>query len=197
MIHTFGDSHSYSGFNKINLNTTKILCHHLGPRLMHSVGKYGLDLLNIGKPDYNVKSGDIVIFCFGEIDCRCHINNYNNYEQVIDNIVSKYIDIINKNNNLINNIKIFIFSVTPAVKKECVEENKTYPYKGTNEERKSYVMYMNKKLKEACNIYNYVFLDVYDKYCDCDGYLNKQLSDNNVHILNPCHIQDFLITHLS
>jgi len=39
-----------------------------------------------------------------------------------------------------------------------------------------------------CNKYNYIFIDVYDKY-QLDGYLNSEFSDkDNIHINNPIHI---------
>ncbi len=47
---------------------------------------------------------------------------------------------------------------------------------------KKYVLYFNKKLKEYCINYNYIFFDIHDKYIDNDGFLRKDLSDNIVHI---------------
>jgi hypothetical protein len=45
--------------------------HHLGVVLCYSIGIGGLNRINI--KNFNVEDRDIVIFSFGEIDCRCHI----------------------------------------------------------------------------------------------------------------------------
>ena len=90
-LHTFGDSHSCNGWNGLyNFN------HHLGPVLCYSIGKDGLNRLNITK--FNVKNNDIIVFCFGEIDCRCHVHKHiseqKSYELIIDEIVNNYFNTI-------------------------------------------------------------------------------------------------------
>ena len=70
------------------------------------------------------------------------------------------------------------------------------PFLGTDEERKSYVLYFNKILKEKCIENNFIFFDIYDKYLDINGFLRKDLSDDNVHIKNGKYITDFIIEHL-
>ena len=73
-IHTFGDSHSYSGWERIK--NIKINIHHLGPILAYSFGRDGLSRNNIANSCFNVNENDIVIFCFGEIDCRGHVHKH-------------------------------------------------------------------------------------------------------------------------
>ena len=185
-IHTFGDSHSFNGWSGVKT-------HHLGPKLCYNFGKKMLDVCNISK--FNIKNGDTLIFCFGEIDCRCHIHKHINktisYQVVIDNIVDGYFIAIKKNINNIklknNNIKlknICVYNVVPPIQKNNTKENPEYPYLGNDEERKEYVLYFNKKLKEKCDECNYIFFDIYDKYTDDNGFLRKDLSDGNVHIGN-------------
>jgi hypothetical protein len=48
------------------------------------------------------------------------------------------------------------------------------------------------KLKEKCFEYNYIFFDIYNKYTDKDGFLNKELSDGCVHISDGKYINDFI-----
>ena len=84
-----------------------------------------------------------------------------------------------------------IFNVPPTARKELIDENLYYPHEGTNEERKTVTLYMNAKLKEYCEKYNYIFFDVYDKYCDKDGLLNPELSQD-IHIKNNIHMAEFL-----
>lgn len=140
--------------------------------------------------NFNINDGDTIIFSLGEIDCRCHIQKYITdmvkYETIIDNIIYNYFEAI-KLNLTIANIKlknICIFNIVPPVQKDTVVENSDYPFLGTDEERKTYVLYFNKKLKEKCIENNFIFFDIYDNYCDKNGYLIKDLSDGHVHIIN-------------
>uniref|UniRef100_A0A6C0JP95 SGNH hydrolase-type esterase domain-containing protein n=1 Tax=viral metagenome TaxID=1070528 RepID=A0A6C0JP95_9ZZZZ len=187
-IHTIGDSHSFNGWNGI-------INHHLGPVLCYSFGMEKLNRCDIR--NYNIKDGDTLIFCLGEIDCRCHIHKHINskisYENIINNIVYNYFEAIKLNivtSNL--KLKICVYNVVPPIQKYNTHENVEYPYIGTDEERQLYVLYFNKILKEKCNENNYIFFDVYDKYIDEKGFLKKDLSDNNVHIKNGIHITNFI-----
>ena len=145
-----------------------------------------LDRIDISK--FNINDGDTIVFSLGEIDCRCHIHKHITdvltYETIIDNIIYNYFEAINL--NLTNaNIKlknICIFNIVPPVQKDNAFGNPDYPFLGTDEERKTYVLYFNKKLKYECIKNNYIFFDIYDNYCDENGYLIKDLSDGGVHI---------------
>jgi hypothetical protein len=190
-IHTFGDSHSRFGYEGI----PNVQIHHIGARLCYSIGRDGINI-NHG---YNVQEGDTVIFCFGEIDCRCHIQKYitreNDYTKIIDTIINNYFSRIKMAVDVFANLKTVVYNVVPPVQKYNTEENKDYPYLGTDEERKMYVTYFNEKLKQKCAEYNYLFFNVYDKYIDENGFLNKQLSDNNVHIRDGIYIKEFIETN--
>lgn len=189
-IHTIGDSHCYHGWSNI-------ISHYLGALLCYSFGKEKLNRIDIR--NYNIKDGDTIIFCLGEIDCRCHIHKHITdkitYENIIDNIINDYIDAIELNIN-VSQIKlknICIYNVIPPVYKNNTPNNFEFPYLGTDNERKEYILYFNKKLKEKCNEKNYIFFDIYDKYVDEYGFLNKQLSDEIVHIRDGSYINDFII----
>jgi hypothetical protein len=187
VVHTFGDSHSYNGWGDI----TDVKTHHLGPKLCFSIGRDGINI----KDNYNVKNGDTVIFCFGEIDCRCHIHKHItqgfNYKQVIDSIVNNYFIQIQKAVHTFDKVKTVIYNVVPPVQRHNTSENSAYPYLGTDEERKSYVLYFNEKLKQKCIEYKFIFFDVYNKYIDSNGFLSKSLSDGNVHIRDGMYIAEF------
>ena len=186
MIHTIGDSHCYAGWSDK-------ICHHLGAVLCYSFGKEKLDRCDIR--NFNIKDGDTVVFCFGEIDCRCHIHKHikdKTYKEIIDNIVNDYFDAIELNVIVSKlTLNICVYNVVPPVKKDNVTENAAYPYLGTDEERKDYSLFFNEKLKEKCFQKGYVFFDVYDKYTDENGFLKKELSDGNVHISNGHYISEF------
>jgi hypothetical protein len=198
-IYTFGDSHAVSGWKELyDILNDYLLLYGIGPRLCYSFGRDGLDLLNIREA--NVQNDDIVIFCFGEIDLRCNIQKYitkeNTYDKIIDTMVEKYFVAIEKNVKQFEHLNICIYNVVPTVQKYNTFEYPNHPFMGTDEERKIYVKYFNSKCKEYCNKYGYTFFDVYHKYCDRNGYLNKEYSDDNVHIEKSIFIVYFLYNYL-
>ena len=191
-IHTIGDSHSYNGW-------TGIINHHLGPVLCYSFGKEKLNRCDIR--NCNIKDGDSIIFCLGEIDCRCHvykhINDVITYQTIIDNIVDNYFEAIELNvtTSQIKLKNICVYNVVPPIQRHNTPENSEYPYLGSDDERKQYTLYFNKKLKEKCNEKQYVFFDIYDKYIDENGFLRKDLSDGSVHIRDGIYISQFINEH--
>ena len=189
-IHTIGDSHSLNGWNEI------IQKHYLDGLLCYSFGKEKLNRCDIR--NFNIKDGDTIIFCLGEIDCRCHIHKHitetTGYQDIINNIVDNYFEAIELNVS-ISQIKlknICVYNVVPPIQKYNTSENPQYPYLGTDEERKKYTLYFNKKLKEKCIENKYIFFDIYNNYTDENGYLKKNLSDGNVHIRNGIYITNFI-----
>ena len=188
-IHTIGDSHSYFGWNGV-------INHHLGPVLCYSFGKEKLNRCDIRK--FDIKDGDTIIFCFGEIDCRCHIYKHIidtiTYQNIINNIVDNYFEAIEINVS-ISQIKlknVCVYNVIPPIQKHNTWENLKYPFLGSDEERKEYVLYFNEKIKQKCIEKKYIFFDIYDKYTDENGFLRKDLSDKHVHISNGIYITNFI-----
>ena len=192
-IHTFGDSHSRAAFERIkNINI-----HYLGPILCHSFGRDGLNCLNLKK--HNVSNGDCVVFCFGEIDCRCHIYKHLNeksYDQQISYIVNKYFEAINENIKQFKNIKTFVYNIVPPLKNQEKNQDIHFPILGTGQQRKEFVCFFNESLKQKCKENGYIFLNVYEKYCDEEGFLKEDLSDGHAHIKNPIYIEEFLKNNL-
>ena len=191
-IHTFGDSHAdgiISHWGYINIPNVTIITHHLPGKLMYTFGRLGTQLLNI--KNYDVNENDIVIFCFGEIDCRNHIykhiTNANTYESIIDDLVGSYFNAINENVKLLKKINVCVYNVIPPSRSFDVDKNHPYPFLGSDEDRKTYTLYMNKKIKELCSINNYYYFDVYEDSCDEYGFLNKKKSDGNVHLRDTMH----------
>ena len=82
--------------------------------------------------------------------------------------------------------------MVPPIQRWNTWENPEFPYLGTDEERKQYVLYFNKKLKEICIEKKYIFFDIYNNYTDENGFLRKDLSDGNVHIANEIYINKFI-----
>ena len=192
MIHTIGDSHGCNGW------PLTIKQNFIVGLLCYSFGKEKLNRIDIR--NYNIKDGDSIIFCLGEIDCRCHIHKHISanlsYEDIINNIIENYFEAIKLNID-VSNIKlknICVYNIIPPIDKDKFKyHNPSYPHLGNNDERKMYILYFNKKLKEKCTEYNYIFFDIYDYYVDENGFLNNDLSDQNVHIKNGIYIDKFIV----
>tara|TARA_Y100000389_G_scaffold178389_1_gene191550 strand:+ start:281 stop:871 length:591 start_codon:yes stop_codon:yes gene_type:complete len=173
----------------IRLPNVNIITHHFYGKLMYSFGKLSLNVCNI--KNYNVKDNDIVIFCFGEIDCRNHVHKHisqtTNYKSVIDLLTINYFNAINDNINQYTKLHVCVYNIIPPTKKFYCDPSHPYPFLGTDEERKLYYTYMNQKLKELCAENNFLFFDIYNDSCDKDGFLKKEFSDGNVHLRNTSH----------
>lgn len=187
VIRTFGDSRATKGWNDI----PDVITYTIGPKLCFSIGRDGIDIKKFG-----ANNGDTVIFCFGEIDCRCHIYKHitetNSYKQIIDGIVDNYFAKIKTAVDGFDNLKTCVYNVVPPVQSFNTLSNLEYPLIGLDDQRKAYVLYFNEKLQQKCVEYNFLFFNIYDKYVDDNGYLNKSLSDDNVHIRDGVYIREFI-----
>lgn len=199
-IHTIGDSHSYAGWQDIRRDDMQIWIHHLGAVTCSSFGIKKFELYNI--QEANIKEGEVVCFVFGEIDCRTHLHKHiEMYQLLIDRIIENYFSAIKLNVDQYKNLTVLVQSVTPPARKDTyltdhireIEIQYGTPTLGEDSERKIFAQYMNEKIKEYCEIYNYSYLNTYDKYCDAEGYLNPELSDGNVHIKDTKKLEDEII----
>ncbi len=191
-IHTIGDSHSMYGWR----NIPGVVVHHIGPKLCYSIGRDGLTL----DDSYGLEAGDIVVFSFGEIDCRCHIHKHvgegKSYQTIIDDIVVAYIGRVCALALSMPTVRFCIYNVVPAVERSTTSENREYPFLGTDDERKAYTQYFNARLGAECVANNLTFIDVYDAYSNGRGFLNRAYSDGHVHINNPLFITTFIYNNL-
>jgi hypothetical protein len=87
---------------------------------------------------------------------------------------------------------VCVYNVVPPVQKYNSCEDPIFPFLGTDEERKQYVLYFNEKLKEKCIERGYIFFDIYNNYIDENGFLRKDLSDGKVHIGDGVYINNFI-----
>jgi len=165
---------------------------------MYTFGRQSIDLLNI--KNYGVKENNVVIFCFGEIDCRNHVHkhitNNNSYKNVIDELVNSYFNAIKNNVSQYNNIKTCVYNVIPPTKWLYCSPDHPFPFLGTDTERQTYYTYMNEKLKELCKQHNFFYFDIYYESCDDEGFLKKEFSDGNVHLRNTTHSTEIIKKYL-
>jgi hypothetical protein len=205
-IHTFGDSHSSHGW--VHLAESKavpveVVVHHLGPKLMYTFGKEKQGLLNL--KNYEIQDGDAVVFCFGEIDCRCHVSKFDKdpggYFEVIDKLVHEYIIAVEEIVGQLapRRIKTCIYNVVPTVEvgKSQKFNNPDFPLLGTDEQRKLYVSTMNQLLKVACDSRGITFIDIFEHYVDSQGFMSPfPIGDGTVHIREAAPLADFLNKHV-
>lgn len=195
-IHTIGDSHCQFGWPK----KKEIITHRIGPTLCYSFGQDPIGRCPI--KSMGIQDGDIVIFCLGEIDCRCHIHKYVEsgmyYVHIIEQLVEAYFKAISfiVDYSGISLKHVGVYNVVPPVVKGTVPENPDYPYLGSNEDRLLYTKFFNYKCQVKCAEYGYFFFNVYEKYSDINGFLNKELSDGNVHIQNGKYIEEFITKNI-
>ena len=197
-IITIGDSHSYSGWNKINIPGVVIINKYLGPKLMYSFGKEKWIIINDA---LRILEGDIVVFCFGEIDARFHVHKYkeNGTENVIKSLVKNYFKAIELNVKNLSGVKICIYFIPPALKEGEIGEDgrdPDYPYLGTDEERRQYVSSFNEKLSYGCKNRGYIFIDLHSEYCDQNGFLRRDMSDEGPHIKDISPLTKFILERL-
>lgn len=194
MIHVIGDSHAsdiYSGWK----DCSNVKSHYLDSTLCYNIGMEGLKRLDIRK--LPIGNEDILIFCYGEIDCRCHIKKHItskvSYQKIIDVIIYRYFKVIKLNIKLSRlNLKVCVYNLPPPIRNDDSSERIV----GTDEERKGYYLYFNRMLKIYCKKYKYLYFDVYDKYCDDEGFLKKELSDGRCHIYDGKYLQEFIDKNL-
>lgn len=163
--------------------STIVTCYNLSPMSMYEASLLSKDFFSFAN-----QSG-LWIFCFGEIDVRCLIHNQiheknRKEEEVINSLVDSFID------------KVFsihqesaIMSVVPPIRfyggdYDSKIEHKSFPFKGSDEDRARYTRAMNQRLQEKCKEKNFTFINVYEEYKDQDGFLMREYSDGAVHILN-------------
>ena len=183
-IHTFGESHAgwHGGWRDV-----KVFDHHINfatftpATLMNTFGR---DKLTVVGPDVN--PGDIVVFCYGETDCRMHYWSRDaDYKEDIERNVRAYCEAI-KTNVENKDVITFLFNIVPTYKP--LHPNA----RGTNIQILKYTKYMNEQLAIHAEEFGFRFLDVYGKYSDEHGWMIPELCDKICHITEPKYISEFL-----
>ena len=106
-------------------------------------------------------------------------------------MVEGYLKTVSKSKETHKNI--WIYNVVPPPRKTVAVESPSFPFLGSDDERLSYVKYMNELLRKS----EFTFVDVYDKYADRDGFLKMELSDGHVHIEDEKPLLEWVNLHRS
>jgi len=193
-VHTVGDSHSRFGWQSMRVPGVQIHVHHIGPKLMHSFGRDGPPMLGGALRD--VAAGSVVCFCFGEIDCRCHVHKQvEGQGRALDDVTSALVDAYMR--AIAQTVDgqawaVWVYNVVPASRRDSTPNNAEYPFLGTDAQRVAYTRAVNAHLRSACAERGHTFVDVHDAYADADGLLVKGLSDGCVHIADVRYLVPFV-----
>jgi hypothetical protein len=130
---------------------------------------------------------DLIVFCFGEIDVRCHIHKFKDQgiQNIVDDLVTHYFLAVQEAMNHFPETKVGIYFVPPATKKENIVDNPDFPWLGEDSERLNYTRTLNKTLGERCEEEGYLFIDLTEWYEDDEGFLRLDMAEKD----GP-HIQD-------
>jgi hypothetical protein len=172
-IYPVGDSHAWHGWLKI----PEAEPYTVGPMTVHHFGTQKPILTE------KIPMDAIVVFCWGEIDCRCHIFKHPPFLDTINTLVKNYQDAIRLNVIGRDPSNIWVYNIVPPPRKEqAYSENPNYPFLGSNEERLFFVNRMNDGIRKFCFMEGYKFVNTYAGYCDDFGFMIMEKSDGHVHI---------------
>ena len=182
LIHVIGDSHA-----DVFRGSMPFLAHHLGAATAYNLKKKNSTMKSnekLFKIVDKVGKKDIVMLCFGEIDCRIHIyyqhkksNEKYTVSELIDRTISNYGDVMAQLKE--RGVNFFVYCVSQATK---VGNEYNYPFYGTPEIRSQITRTFNERLKVFCEKNGHKFIDIYDKVADDDGFMLKEHAGDEVHL---------------
>lgn len=188
-IVALGDSHVGNFSDICNILT-------FGPETLYRIGNGSIK----SHIEYFTQNKQLIkdylwIYCFGEIDVRCHIHKqvtvYNrDIDEIISTLVDKYFDFI-----LSTNANIAVCGVVPTAKITGQEHklmdtiNSKYPFVGSDYDRKIYTQKLNGYIMHKCLKENKIYIDMYADY-HMDGFLNPDLAGDLIHVSNKKYIAD-------
>lgn len=207
MIYIYGDSHAHFSFNNLNLPYNDLWKASI---TMYRIGRDN-QIINFRnnkiikfRNNKILQINDIIIFVYGEVDCRCHIQRQidmgRNEDDIINELVTNYMRTI-KNNITVANVNIIIVGVIPPTKQTDYEGHHgpimhEFPFVGSDESRVRYTNKVNKLLEELANDNKYIYFNPYSYYTRDDGTLKHELSDLNVHLGdNSQFLKSFMDLH--
>lgn len=186
-----GDSHVGNFSNICNILT-------FGPETLYRIGNGSIvDHITHFRNTGDLSSDYLWIYCFGEIDVRCHIHKQvityqRDINEIVNTLVDRYFNFI-----LPTNQHIAVCGVVPPAKIHNKENrlqdtiNSKYPFIGPDNDRKEYTIKLNKCLVDTCQKNNIPYIDMYTDY-HIDGYLNEQLAGDLIHISHKQYVENKL-----
>jgi hypothetical protein len=182
LIHVVGDSHvvPFRG-------SMPFLAHHLGAATAYNLNKKNSTTRSYEKLFQvieKVAKRDIVMLCFGEIDCRIHIYYQHKKSsgkyligELIERTISNYGEVMAQLKE--RGVNFCVYCVSPAT---MVGNEYKYPFYGSPEIRSQIDMTFNERLRIFCERNGYKFIDIYDKVTDKDGLMLKEYASDDIHL---------------
>lgn len=183
MIYIYGDSHANNCFRNFSL---PFIDKHCVSITMFRIGRDNV-IINFDNREHDNDS--IIVMCYGEVDCRCHIqrqiNIGNKEDEIIENLVTNYFKTIKENVKRCK--KIIIVGVIPPINQTEYENlngpiTHEFPFVGSDEDRVRYTLKLNRFLEQKSIENDYLYFNPYDYYTRTDGTLKYEYSDKNVHL---------------
>ncbi|MEW6245957.1 MAG: SGNH/GDSL hydrolase family protein [Nitrospirota bacterium] len=182
LVHVIGDSHVLA-FKR----QPSFLVYHVGPATAYKLGQDHsttqgrqrvLRILN------RVKSGDIALLSFGEIDCRIHI--YYQYKKHDERIpLSQWIDrtIVSYGAFLLDVAKrgcrLCVYGIPPAGRQP---NRYGYPYYAAPDLRVGIFREFNERLKAFCAAQSIPYIDIFVAASDGEGFISEEFASDEVHL---------------
>lgn len=189
MIHVIGDSHVMVFSGKEYVPDTvddrgflpPFTTYRLGPFTAYNIAnKRSLIETVITQ---NVKAGDSVMFCFGEIDCRAHLIRQSEIQQrpledVVRECVARYSALFDVQDKY--GVRTLIWNV-PASSREDVASGEFSTY-GTCEQRNRVTRIFNTMLGEVCEERHLPFVSIFESLVDEDDLTNSEYYADAIHL---------------
>ena len=172
-IHCIGDSH-------VNFFCVSPFIHHwLGPLLAYNLSNK-LDKVD----ELKIPLGSKILMCFGEIDCRFHIQKQiilqnKSQEELVKECVLRYIDALLKISQKGYDVGAFgpvASSPFPA------SDHKDFPRIGTCIERNEITKIFNEELSKECKNVGLKFVSIFSLLLNEDGTSKKEFYADEVHL---------------
>lgn len=199
IFYVIGDSHT------LNFLHEAFIIYHIGPatayklNFANSTTRSREKVIKILDKIYKNKHIN-VIFVFGEIDVRIHINKIvhqrnKTLESVVIETVKSYMQFLNYIKEKYPKINIYVFNVLPQGEEENIYK---YPFYASLKKRSVIAININKYLKDYSDKNKFKFVSVYDLLIDKYGKRKKEFIFDKVHynkkiipyIINQLEIQN-------
>lgn len=192
-IYALGDSHS---------GTLHPWCDaiNFGAETIHTLTTGKIDgHFRLFLEDKSLSKDGLWIFCFGEIDIRCHVHKQihhkgRNEDEVLTKLVNDYLTKINTLHH-----DIAVMSIVPPCyyedRKHEVDSDPAsliYQIVGSDADRSRWTQKLNDFMESECVRLGIPYLDIHGLYKDEKGMLPIDISDGNVHIMNRGKVGVFL-----
>jgi hypothetical protein len=184
IIRVIGDSHAHVFRGK-----WPFVVYWIGPATAYNLNNPVSKTFPVQKISAVLKKfrkNEHILLTFGEIDCRNHI--YKQYlknedkvslDQVISSVIHNYGEVIKSMRQ--SGFNTAVLSVAPAAS-VVINTDVDYPSVGSPEERSVVTRTFNKQLEEFCLANDCMYIDVYTKTCDKNGWILREYAYDTAHL---------------